>query len=294
MISYDKGFKGDEKQKKRDLECLFAFAMTWGMGASLDAKGKDVFDSLIRDQFKSAQFPSSGLVFDYFYDLKKDKVFKNWNEKVETFNYDKNTPYFELIVPTTVTYSHKYCLELLLSVEKPCFFTGDSGVGKSIIVANTLNILSSRTEDSVMPININFSAQTSAARTQDSMLAKMEKMRMHYQPPPQAARIAVFVDDINMPTLEEYGAQPPIELLRLFLNKKGIYDRSDWSWKEVRKTTLVAAAAPPSGSRAELTQRFTTHFNMFCLPPAGEAMLQKIFGDILGGFLKGGFSDKVQ
>jgi len=54
---------------------------------------------------------------------------------------------------------------------------------------------------------------------------------------------------------------------------KGIYERSDWSWKEVRKTTLVAAAAPPSGSRAELTQRFTTHFNMFCLPPAGDTML---------------------
>jgi dynein heavy chain len=56
----------------------------------------------------------------------------------------------------------------------------------------------------------------------------------------------------------------------------------------------VAGAAPPSGSRADLTPRFTTHFNMFCLPPANEAMLQKIFGSILEGFLKTGFSEKVQ
>ena len=106
--------------------------------------------------------------------------------------------------------------------------------------------------------------------------------------------IAIFVDDINMPAVEEYGAQPPIELLRLFLNMKGVYERSDWTWKEVRKATLIAAAAPPSGSRADLTPRFTTHFNMFCLPPAGEAMLSQIFGSILEGFLKGGFPEKVQ
>lgn len=43
-----------------------------------------------------------------------------------------------------------------------------------------------------------------------------------------------------------------------------------------------------------MTPRFTTHFNMFCLNPAGEAMLSKIFGSILEGFLKGGFTEKVQ
>lgn len=105
---------------------------------------------------------------------------------------------------------------------------------------------------------------------------------------------AVFVDDINMPAVEQYGAQPPIELLRLFLNKRGVYEKADWIWKEVKNTTLIAGAAPPGGSRAELTPRFTNHFNMFCLPPATEGMLQKIFGEILGGFLKTGFPEKVQ
>lgn len=102
-------------------------------------------------------------------------------------------------------------------------------------------------------------------------------------------KLGIFVDDINMPSVEEYGAQPPIELLRLFLDKGGIYDREEWQWKEVVDVTIVAAAAPPVGGRSKLTPRFSTFFNMFCLPVASSGTLNTIFSSILGGFLKTGF-----
>jgi dynein heavy chain len=97
-----------------------------------------------------------------------------------------------------------------------------------------------------------------------------------------------------MPATEQYGAQPPIELLRLFIDKKGLYDREEWMWKDVEDTTLIACAAPPGGGRSAITLRFTRHFNMFCLPQADRQALTKIFGSILGGFLKTGFNDQVQ
>jgi len=291
FLTEQKGFKGDNKQKRKDLEAIFAWSFTWGIGASLDERSKDFFDTVVKDSFKAVPFPPQFTVFDYFYDLRKDKMFKPWDIRVDNFVFDKTKPYFELMVPTAETYKHRYCLELLLSIEKASFFTGETGTGKSIIVQNTLDIAA---EGIIQPVYINFSAQTSSERTQSSIIEKLDKTsRSSYGASP-GKKIAIFVDDINMPAMQTYGAQAPIELLRLYIDKKGLYDREEWQWKNIKDSTLVAAAAPPSGARAKLTPRFTTHFNMFCLPQASQALLSKIFGGILDGFLKSGFGEAIQ
>jgi dynein heavy chain len=164
MLDPNFGFKGTDDEKKKLFICAFAWSYIWGMGASLDDAGKERFDDVIREQFKGAQIPQAGLSYDYFYDMKKEKAFKPWSQKVPAFVYDKDVPYFELLVPTNDSVRHSYALEMLLGREKPSFYTGLSGVGKSVIIQNSLQKF--QEEKDIVPIFINFSAQTSSMRTQ--------------------------------------------------------------------------------------------------------------------------------
>ena len=111
-----------------------AFAFTYGLGASLDEKSKDYFDTQVREIFKIAAYPSNFTVFDYFYDLKKTKTWVPWAERVPNFTYNKDKAFFDLMVDTDVTYRHAWCVELLLENSCPAFFTGESGVGKSVVI----------------------------------------------------------------------------------------------------------------------------------------------------------------
>jgi dynein heavy chain, axonemal len=109
-----------------------------------------------------------------------------------------------LLVPTIDTVRNAYCLETLLEKEKPIFFTGVTGVGKSVIILNQLTAI--QESKNILPVFINFSAQSSSIRTQLSIEDKIERKKKGLYGASPGKKLAIFVDDINMPSVEKYGA----------------------------------------------------------------------------------------
>ncbi|VEL17873.1 unnamed protein product, partial [Protopolystoma xenopodis] len=117
-----------------------------------------------------------------------------------------------------------------------------------------------------IPVFLNFSAQTNSNRTQEMIEAKLEKKKKGVLGAPANKRIVLFVDDLNMPRMDTYGSQPPIELLRQIQDFSGLYDRDKLTWIQLRDMTLSAACGPPGGGRNPITPRMLRHFAVFAIP----------------------------
>lgn len=104
-------------------------------------------------------------------------------------------------------------------------------VWQSVVARGLLNGIAEKAD--YVPQFINFSAQTSSKRTQEMIEGKLEKRRKNVIGAPLGKRVIIFVDDLNMPKLDTYGSQPPIELLRQYQDFGGMYDREKLFWKEI-------------------------------------------------------------
>ena len=77
-------------------------------------------------------------------------------------------------------------------------------------------------------------------------------------------RLVMFIDDLNMPRVDLYGTQQPIALLKLFVERKGLYDRGkELGWKHMKDVQVAGAMGPPGGARNPVDPRFMSLFNVF-------------------------------
>ncbi|KAM6051570.1 dynein axonemal heavy chain 10-like [Theristicus caerulescens] len=187
----------------------------------------------------------------------------------------------ELPVPTVDTTRTTWLLEQMVKIKRPVILVGESGTSKT---ATTQNFLNNLNKDLNLLLVINFSSRTTSMDIQRNLETNIEKRTKDTYGPPMGKRLIVFMDDMNMPRVDEYGTQQPIALLKLLLEKGFLYDRGkEMNCKLLRDLDFIAAMGKAGGGRNEVDPRFISLFGVFNIPFPSEQSLNLIYASILKG-----------
>ncbi|XP_018409373.1 PREDICTED: dynein heavy chain 3, axonemal-like [Nanorana parkeri] len=295
------------------------FAVIWSVGGVLHPDSKKRFSEYLKnlcDQDptslkpkglqipRSVQLPKAEDVYDIVYVKKKFSAWCLWKDLVTPTKFediikpsikdnekDVHLMLNDIIVSTPGTAMQMYFLETLLLQDKPLLFVGPTGTGKTAITNSFLRHLP---QEKYVVCQINFSVQASANQTQDIFLTKLERQKKRVYGTPPGKQAFVFVDDLNMPAKEKYGAQPPIELLRQWIDHGYWFDRKDTNMIEIKDTSLVLAMAPPSGGGNAVTPRLLRHFNVLSIDAFSDETMKSIFQPVVDWHFNSGFDTSLK
>ena len=270
------------------MEKWFVFAMIWSIGGSVDEAGRDAIDTCVRDI--ESGFPHSGIIYDYYVNNEK-KDWVHWNERLsQKPSIPSGTPFSKILITTVDTYRSLEIMKGLVKNKNHVLAVGSTGTGKTALISTGLL---GTLDDSFTYFTINFSGQTSSEKTQDIIENSLEKSISNKRGPPANKRCVMFVDDLNMPRKDEYGSQPPLELLRAWADYGYWYDRKKQMPLFILDLQMVAAMGPPGGGRAEISQRFQCHFMTINFTNPDDNQMRRIYYTIISHHLSD-FDEEVK
>ncbi|TTH38815.1 Dynein beta chain, ciliary [Bagarius yarrelli] len=270
-------------------EIYFVFACVWAFGGALfqdhlrDYRGE--FSRWWNKEMRAVKFPSQGTVFDYYIDP-ETKKFTPWSERTPLYELEPDVPLQMVMVHSAETICLAYFVELLLEKGKPVMLVGNAGVGKTILVWDTI----SKHREEYMVAKVPFNYYTTSAMLQRVLEKPLEKRAGRNFAPPGTKKLIYFIDDLNMPEVDAYGTVQPHTLVRQHLDYFHWYDRQRLVLKEIHNCQYVTCMNPTAGSFA-VNPRLQRHFSVFAVHFPGAEALSTIYSSILcGHFQQGGFS----
>jgi dynein heavy chain len=261
---------------QRMCEMWFLFCVIWSIGASVDEDGRKKLDAYIREL--EGTFPNKDTVYEYYVDTKQ-RAWVQWEEKLRGgWKYNPDVPFYKIIVPTVDTVRYNYLVEALIKNQRAVLLSGPVGTGKTSVAQSVLSQLDPM-EYGVLVINM--SAQTSSNMVQEIIESRVEKRTKGVYVPIGGKKMVNFMDDFNMPAKDVYGSQPPLELIRQWLDFGFWYDRKKQTTKYIKDVLLMASMGPPGGGRTAISRRLQSRFNLINMTFPHENEINRIFGSMI-------------
>lgn len=289
----DDAIEGEEDSRyiKTWLQASFIFSVCWGIGGLLTTDSKEKFEEYYKEFWRGeipipesmekidVSIPTEGTFYDYVYQYKQKGCWKPWSEILKNAKLIETINLQQTVIPTLDTAKYLFLLDLHVRYKKPWLIIGPTGTGKSFYIQNYM--MTQLSLNHYMPIFITFTTTTSANQTQDLVITKLLKRKNNIYGPPKGSLAVIFVDDMNMPAKEVYGAQPAIEILRQYFDHKHWYNLKTTEKILILDVLLVAAIGPVGGSKQLIYARLLRHYSMVAINEFSDETMTRIFTNVL-------------
>jgi len=261
--------------ESNDVENIYVYCLIWSIGGQLIQSSRVKFDAFVK-KISTESFPDKSL-YDHFYSEQEHRWLE-WKTRVQEYQEPSPFKFYQITVPTNQAVLYTDILDHMAPI-KPILFVGESGTAKTLTV---INYIESLDKEVTLKLVVNMSSNTSSKDVQANIEANVDKRTGTIYGPTSGKKLIVFIDDMNMPKVDQYGTQQPITLLLTLLSHGFFYDRDkDLNQKTIKDLQYIAAMGPPGGGRNPVDPRFIARFNVYTLIEPSHEVLVHIFSNII-------------